>query len=86
MVATGVSLLFPFYWLDLTGMSWAMMIHAIIGVLLIAIFIGHIYIGTVGMEGGFWAMWDGDVDVNWAAEHHDLWFQEIESEDRGQPL
>jgi len=79
MVLTGVTLMFPFYWLDLQGMSWAMLIHAIVGALLITIFIGHIYIGTVGMEGAFWAMWGGDVDRNWAEEHHELWLTELEA-------
>lgn len=77
MVATGVTLMFPYYWLDLNWMSWVMVVHALVGLLLIAIFIGHIYIGTVGMQDAFSAMWSGDVDWNWAAEHHDLWLAEI---------
>lgn len=78
MVATGVTLMFPFYWLDIEGMSWAMLTHAIVAVLLIAVFIGHIYIGTVGMQGAISAMWGGRVDRNWAKEHHELWLGEIE--------
>ena len=38
-----------------------------------AIILGHIYIGSVGMEGAFAAMGDGQVDENWAREHHGLW-------------
>jgi hypothetical protein len=38
--------------------------------------LGHIYIGTVEMEGAFEAMGTGEVDFNWAQEHHDLWLQE----------
>jgi formate dehydrogenase subunit gamma len=38
--------------------------------------LGHIYIGTIGMQGAFEGMWDGTVDVNWAKQHHDLWLQE----------
>ncbi len=76
MVASGVTLMFPYYWFEVEGMSWTMLTHAVVGVLLIAIFIGHIYIGTVGMQGAFWAMWGGDVDRNWAEEHHDLWVKE----------
>ena len=38
--------------------------------------IGHIYIGTIGMEGAFEAMGSGEVDVNWAREHHSLWLDE----------
>lgn len=78
MIGTGITLMFPFYWLDLEGMSWVMLIHAGIAVMLIAIFIGHIYIGTVGMQGAIEAMWGGKVDRNWAEEHHELWLAEIE--------
>ena len=84
MVASGVTLMFPYFWLDLNWMSWVMVAHAVVGLLLIAIFIGHIYIGTVGMQDAFWAMWGGDVDWNWASEHHDLWLAEIA--DSNEPL
>lgn len=80
MVLSGVSLIFPFYWLDLEAMSWAMLIHAVVAVLLIAVFIGHIYIGTVGMQGAIWAMWGGRVDRNWAEEHHGLWLAEVDGQ------
>ncbi len=78
LVASGLLLMFPFWLLDINGMGWAMLAHAIVAVLMIAVILGHIYIGTVGMQGAFWAMWTGDVDRNWAAEHHDLWLDEIE--------
>ena len=38
--------------------------------------LGHIYIGTIGMEGAFEAMGDGTVDENWAKQHHALWLEE----------
>jgi formate dehydrogenase subunit gamma len=38
--------------------------------------IAHIYIGTLGMEGGFDAMTDGNVDLNWAKQHHKLWVEQ----------
>ena len=28
------------------------------------------------MEGAFEAMGSGDVDVNWAKEHHSLWLEQ----------
>lgn len=82
MVATGIILLFPFWFVGLEGMSWTMLTHAVVALFLIAIFVGHIYIGTVGMQGAFWAMWSGDVDRNWAQEHHELWLDEIETRRR----
>ncbi len=78
MIASGLLLMFPFWILSINGMGWAMLGHAVVGVLMIAIILGHIYIGTVGMQGAFWAMWTGRVDRNWASEHHDLWLDEIE--------
>jgi formate dehydrogenase subunit gamma len=79
MIATGVNLMFPFFWLDINTMGWVMLAHAIVAPLLIAIFIGHIYIGTVGMQGAIDAMWSGWVDRNWAEEHHDLWLAELDA-------
>jgi formate dehydrogenase subunit gamma len=44
--------------------------------LFIAAMLGHIYIGTIGMEGAFEAMGEGTVDLNWAKEHHSLWLEQ----------
>jgi formate dehydrogenase subunit gamma len=52
--------------------SW----HAIVALFLLVVIIAHIYIGTIGMEGAFDAMGSGQVDVNWAKEHHNLWAEE----------
>ena len=43
---------------------------------MMAVIIGHIYIGTIGMQGAFDAMGSGQVDLNWAREHHDLWIED----------
>lgn len=50
--------------------------HGMMGLLMIALIIGHIYIGTIGMEGAFDAMGTGKVDANWAEQHHPLWMAE----------
>jgi formate dehydrogenase subunit gamma len=73
---SGYLLLFPFYVTDIFGMQIAQGVHAVIAVLFIALIIGHIYIGTLGMEGAFEAMGTGSVDLNWAKEHHGLWLEE----------
>lgn len=54
--------------------------HSIVALALICIVIAHIYIGTVGMEGAFDAMGSGEVDLNWAREHHNLWVEEVEAD------
>jgi formate dehydrogenase subunit gamma len=70
---TGYLLMFPFSLTDVAGMQVTQMIHAIVGMVFIAIMIGHIYIGTIGMEGAFEAMGTGTVDLNWAKQHHSVW-------------
>jgi formate dehydrogenase subunit gamma len=59
--------------------------HGAVGLVLIAIIIGHIYIGSLGMEGAFDAMGTGQVDVNWAKEHHSLWVAEVRGGSGAQP-
>ena len=50
--------------------------HGIVSLILIVLVIAHIYIGSVGMQGAFDAMYTGKVDRNWAKEHHKLWVEE----------
>jgi formate dehydrogenase subunit gamma len=73
---TGYLLMFPFWGTSIVGMQTAQVIHGIVGVLFVAAMLGHIYIGTIGMEGAFEAMGTGTVDENWAREHHSLWLEE----------
>jgi formate dehydrogenase subunit gamma len=60
-------------------MQIANVIHLIAAVLFVAMSFGHIYLGTIGMEGAYDAMRTGYVDDTWAREHHDLWYQQVES-------
>jgi len=73
VAVSGYVLMFPFYGTDIHSMQIAEVVHAIVAVLFVAAMLGHIYIGTIGMEGAFEAMGSGTVDVNWAKEHHNLW-------------
>jgi formate dehydrogenase subunit gamma len=54
--------------------------HGIVGLIMIAIILAHIYIGSLGMEGAFAAMGSGQVDENWAREHHNVWVAELKGE------
>ncbi|MFC7705916.1 formate dehydrogenase subunit gamma [Plastorhodobacter daqingensis] len=78
---TGVMLLFPH--LAGTPADWQLyqVIHGVVAAILSAIIIAHIYIGSVGMEGAFDAMGKGEVDLNWAKEHHSLWVDEMMAKD-----
>ena len=60
-------------------MQYAQVWHTIVGFVLIAIILAHIYIGSVGMEGAFDAMGSGEVEEQWAREHHALWLDEIDA-------
>lgn len=82
---TGVLLMFPFL---LGGASdWQLMqfLHGVIGGLMVALMLGHIYLGSVGMEGAFGAMSSGEVDLSWAREHHALWAEEMKVAGRTPP-
>jgi formate dehydrogenase subunit gamma len=52
-------------------------VHLVAASLVMAASMGHIYLGTVGMQGAYRAMRDGYVDDQWAKEHHDLWYDEV---------
>ena len=52
--------------------------HSVVALLFIAGILAHIYIGSIGMEGAFDAMGSGQVDANWAKEHHSIWAKELE--------
>jgi formate dehydrogenase subunit gamma len=76
VAVSGYFLMFPFYATNIVGMQVAQIVHGIVAVLFIAVMLAHIYIGTLGMEGAFEAMGSGEVDVNWAKEHHRLWLEQ----------
>ncbi len=59
--------------------------HAIIAFVFIGIIFAHIYLGTIGMEGAYDAMGTGEVDLNWAKEHHNLWVEEVRAKEASQP-
>jgi len=75
VAASGYVLMFPFYATDIAGMQLAQIVHGIVAVLFTAVMLAHIYIGTIGMEGAFEGMGSGEVDVNWAQQHHRLWLE-----------
>jgi len=76
VAASGYVLIFPFVGTDIAQMQLAHIIHSLLSVLMIAAMMAHIYIGSMGMEGAFDAMGSGEVDLNWAKEHHSLWVED----------
>ena len=55
------------------------MVHLVSNILMVVMFMGHIYLGTVGTEGAYEGMKTGYVDETWAREHHQLWLDDIKS-------
>ena len=81
VVASGLVLdkLIPGLIYERSTMQISHMVHAAATCLMMAMFIGHIYMGTIGMRGAYSAMRDGYVDETWAKEHHELWYKDIQA-------
>jgi formate dehydrogenase subunit gamma len=58
-------------------MQIAHMIHLAAAVLIVVVFIGHIYLGTIGTKGALQGMRSGYCDEAWAKEHHELWYDDV---------
>ena len=60
-------------------MQVANMVHGTAAALMLALFAGHIYIGTIGLKGAWKGMKTGYVDEAWAREHHEYWYDDIKA-------
>jgi formate dehydrogenase subunit gamma len=80
---SGLALVFP----NLFETRWAMQVanitHLIAAILVFALSLGHIYMGTAGVEGAYQSMITGEVDEIWARDHHELWLQEVNAKAAG---
>jgi formate dehydrogenase subunit gamma len=77
LTASGVFLLFPNLGTVRESMQFWHIVHAASGLILIAVSLGHIYLGTIGTEGVFEGMVHGEVDEGFAMQHHNLWYEEV---------
>ena len=82
---TGLILLFPNFDQVRATMQQANIIHSVSAMLMTAFALGHIYVGTIGVEGAYRNMADGVTDETWAKEHHELWYNEVKSGKRAAP-
>ncbi len=76
---SGLILLFPNFDQTRAVMQDAWVVHASAALIYIAISFGHIYMGTIGVEGSYRAMREGYVDETWAREHHEIWYNELKA-------
>jgi formate dehydrogenase subunit gamma len=84
VIWSGLILLFPNFDQTRAVMQEAWIWHAVAALVYIALSLGHIYLGTLGVEGAYTAMRTGYVDEVWAKEHHEIWYNEIKSGKRPQ--
>jgi formate dehydrogenase subunit gamma len=85
LVGTGAVLLFPNFDQLRSTMQQMSVIHMVAALLVIAPAIGHIYMGTIGVEGAYQAMRSGYVDEVWAKEHHEYWYNDVKSGAKSSP-
>ena len=70
---SGLILVFPNFGQGRVIMAVSHVVHVFGAILLIAVAIGHMYMGSIGTEGSSEGMKSGYVDINWAEAHHDRW-------------
>jgi formate dehydrogenase subunit gamma len=85
LVGSGAVLLFPNFDQLRSTMQQMSVIHMVAALLVIAPAIGHIYMGTIGVEGAYQAMRSGYVDEVWAKEHHEYWYNDVKGGARSAP-
>jgi len=76
---SGVILLFPNFDQTRAVMQDAWIWHVVAAILYVAMSLGHIYMGTIGVEGAYGNMRTGYTDETWAREHHSIWYDEVKS-------
>jgi formate dehydrogenase subunit gamma len=74
-----LDMLIPGLLYERATMQVAHMVHAVAALLMMALFLGHIYMGTLGMRGAYQAMREGYVDETWAKEHHPYWYDDVKA-------
>lgn len=79
VIGTGLVLDFPIFEQTKDTLRLMQIIHGIASVILFAVALGHIYMGTIAMEGALETMKTGYCDANWAKEHHDEWYEEVKA-------
>ncbi|MBX3650676.1 MAG: formate dehydrogenase subunit gamma [Burkholderiales bacterium] len=80
---TGLVLNFPNFEQGRELMQQMNVIHAIAAVVFMTLSLGHIYMGTIGVEGAYESMRTGYVDEVWAKEHHEYWYREAVAGNKG---
>lgn len=78
---SGLILVSPNFGQGRVIMEISHVVHVLGAILLIAVSIGHMYMGSIGTEGSAESMISGYVDINWAEAHHDRWARHCREQD-----
>jgi formate dehydrogenase subunit gamma len=76
---SGLVLDFPNFLQTRATMQFYHLVHVIGALIFMIGFLGHLYMGTIGVAGAYQAMRTGYVDEQWMKEHHDLLYNDIKS-------
>jgi formate dehydrogenase subunit gamma len=76
---SGLVLDFPNFLQSRSTMQFYHGVHVVGALIFMCLALGHIYMGTIGMQGAFRAMRYGYVDETWAREHHEYWYNDVKS-------
>ena len=79
---SGLILVFPNFGQGRVIMAISHVVHVFGAIILIAVSIGHMYMGSIGTEGSMEAMKSGYVDINWVEAHHDRWARQVKENDK----
>ena len=82
MTVSGFFLLFPNLGTEREAMQFWHIIHLCSGLFIVAVALGHIYLGSIGTEGVLEGMVHGEVDEGFAKQHHSLWYEEVKGDAR----
>lgn len=77
VAASGILLDFPSILETRAKLQAANIIHSVGALLMLVLSFGHVYMGTIGVEGAMQAMKTGSVDEVWAKDHHELWYRQV---------
>lgn len=82
---SGLVMDFPNYGWTRADLQIANVVHGVGATVLLALSFGHIYMGTLGVEGAYQSMKTGYVDETWAREHHQIWYEDVKAGKSGRP-
>jgi formate dehydrogenase subunit gamma len=85
VAGSGLVLDFPNFGQLRVTMQTFNLIHVIAAIVLMLLSFGHIYMGTIGVNGAHGSMKSGYVDETWAREHHERWYNEVKTGKSGHP-